>query len=118
MTLLAAEENTQFTTTVMNAEHKGRLVFATYSAVGQTGIQGALQMKLSEFLEEVKGLPPDTELVFNMTVGCCSETEELTLEDIETSYKGLIVLRFDQLDFLDSCRKYGAALRNGRKGWK
>ena len=68
-------------------------------------------MKLKELLEELKNLPEDTDIIFNMAVGCCSEVEYLPLSDIDTDTKGYVTFWLDCPDFLNSCRKYGAAIR-------
>lgn len=75
-----------------------------------------VEVKLREFLEEVEGVDPESELVFNLGVGCCGDHESLIENCLMTDPKGYVVFYFDSLPYLNSCRKLGAAMRNDKNG--
>lgn len=65
-------------------------------------------MKLKDFLEQMKDVDPETEIVFCLPDGCCGD--EIYLENplIDTSLSSPRVI-FDTLPFLSTCRKSAAA---------
>lgn len=77
-------------------------------------------MKVKDFLKQFEGCDPEGELYINMTVGCCGDTEILgdpsIWEEIVLGKepKKQTNIEFPPLAFLDSCRKYGSALRGGK----
>lgn len=79
-------------------------------------------MKLKDYLKEFEGIDPEAEVYFNMSVGCCGETEALenpdvsywatTTKDPKTYY---VQVNFPSFEFLDSCRKYGSVICKANK---
>lgn len=79
-------------------------------------------MKLKDFLKEFEGVDPESEVYFNMSVGCCGDTEMLESPDVydqdaivskkEVPYH-YVCITFPALDFLTSCRRYAAAREAG-----
>lgn len=79
-------------------------------------------MKLKDFLKQFDGHDPEGEVIIQMAVGCCGETEDIDFdnktvweEDVldkgnhPTGAKYTRIL-FSPFEFLSSCRKYGRAL--------
>lgn len=77
-------------------------------------------MKLKDFLKEFDSLDPESEVYFQMSVGCCGDTQDLegpmTYTHVHGAnstppYSPYVVVNFPSFDFLNSCKKFGAVSR-------
>jgi hypothetical protein len=75
-------------------------------------------MKLKDYLQAFEGMDPEADLIHQMAVGCCGETEDLGDPDVYDSKSlypndklNYVRITYPPFDFLSSCRKYGAARR-------
>lgn len=73
-------------------------------------------MKLKDYLKEFEGMDPEAEMVFQMTVGCCGDTEDLLDPWVDANQfkfqkqdHSIVRVLYTGPEFLNSCRKYGAA---------
>jgi len=76
-------------------------------------------MKVQDLLEELEGLDPQSELCFNLYVGCCDQYIELDCSDI-AGHSDYNIIQFDlhgDLPGLRSCKQMSMTKVDDKKYW-
>jgi len=75
-------------------------------------------MKIKELKDAIANLNDDAEISFLMDSGCCSETETMVANDLETYENSALIVRFNSLPGYKSCLQAGATKRAHEEYWK
>lgn len=74
-------------------------------------------MKVKDLLEELKNLDPEDDVFVQMNSGCCGETEEMTVYDIEAFKDCGLFIRCEALPGYKSCIQADGTIKRDKEYW-